>query len=281
VICAVDDTPTAGDAERMRAFEAELAAVRADVGELLRSLRLVSQQVHWLVDNALITADAPICDLDADVDEAMVDLAATVERGEGFQSQLLDSVTRKELQLAVDRHADWERRLDDEHAVIVALSEAVAGDDDEPATLRAARKFATAAQALRDQEKEVPRLEVAAREATRRLRADDEVRREHATDIHVVADAWQRLYRQLRAVIDEGVAKHALFPAWFRNSLGLAPPPDQPTRWFELATEIRAYRVTYGVVAEDSPLGSPPAGDSTRRRQEWYRRLRAGLARLT
>jgi hypothetical protein len=277
---AVDETPMSRDVARTRDFEAELHAARADIGELLRAVRLLGQQLHWLMDNALIAADAPICDLDADIDEATVALAATVERGEEFRDQLLDSVTRNDLQLAVDRHVDWQHRLDDQYAALVALSETVVADD-EPAALRAAEEFAAAKQAVRSLEKEGPRLEAAARNAAPRLDADDEVRREHREDIDAVADAWEQLYRHLRAVIDEGVAKRALFPAWFRNTLGFAPPPDQPTRWFELATEIRAYRITYGIVSVDSALGAPPPDDSSRRRRDWYRRLAAGLTRLT
>jgi hypothetical protein len=277
---AVDETPTSGDLARTPDFEAELHDVRADIGELLRAVRLIGEQLHWLMDNALIVADAPICDLDADIDEATIALAATVERGEGFRNQLLDSVTRNDLQLAVDRHVDWQRRLDDQYAALVAMSETVVADD-EPAALRAAEEFPAAKRAVRDLEKEGPRLEAAARNAAPRLDADEEARGEHREDIDAVADAWEQLYRHLRTVIDEGVAKHALFPAWFRNTLGLAPPPDQPTRWFELATEIRAYRITYGVVSEDSALGAPPSNDSSRRRRDWYGRLSAGLTRLT
>jgi hypothetical protein len=277
---AVDETPTGGDRQPTRNIEADLNTAGADVGELRRAVRLVSQQLHWLMDNALITADAPICDLDADVDEAMVALAATVERGEGFRNQLLDGATRNELRLAVDRHVDWRHRLEEQYAALVALSEAVVADDQQ-AALRAAEEFPAAKQAMRDLEKDGPRLEAAATRAAPRLQADEEMRREHRADIDAVAAAWQQLYRGLRAVIGEGVAKHALFPPWFRNSLGLAPPPDQPTRWFELATEIRAYRITYGVVTDDSALGAPPPEDSSTRRRDWYRRLSAGLARLT
>lgn len=277
---AVDELPGSGDVPPTRDVEADLDAVRADIGELLRAVRLLGQQLHWLMDNALITADAPICDLDADVDEEMVALAATVERGEEFRNQLLDSVTRNDLQLAFDRYVDWQRRLDDQYAALVALSETVVSDD-EPAALRAAEGFPAAKKALRDLEKEGPRLEAAARNAAPQLNADERVREDHREDIDAVADAWEQLCRRLRAVIDEGVAKHALFPAWFRNTLGLAPPPDQPTRWFELATEIRAYRITYGVVSDDSALGAPPSDDSSIRRRDWYQRLTAGLARLT
>ena len=277
----MNEMPT-GDPDRapMRDIEPELNAVRADIGELLRAVRLVGQQVSWLMDNALITADAPICDLDADVDDAIVALAATVERGEGIQNQLLDGVTRNELRLAVDRHAEWQRRLDDQYATVVALSGTVAADD-EPAALRAAEEFSAATQALRDLEEDRSRLEAAARNAAQRLHGDDEIRREHGGDLDAVADAWHQLCRRLRATIDDGVAKHALFPAWFRNSLGLSPAQDQPTRWFELATEVRAYRITYGIVADDSALGAMPGGDSSQRRRAWYWRLSAGLARLT
>ena len=276
----MDETPRNGDPQRTDDFAAQLDAVRADIGELLRAVRLMGQQVNWLMDNALITAEAPISDVDEDIDEVMVALAATVERGEVFRNQLLDGITRSELRQVVDRYMDWQRRLDDQYATLVALSAAVVADD-EPAALRAAEQFPAAARAVRDLETDGPRLEAAARTARQRLDADDEIRRAHSPDINAVPVVWQELRRRLRAVIDEGVAKHALFPAWFRNSLGLGPPRDQPTLWFELATEVRAYRITYGVVADDSPLGGPPAADSSLRRVAWYRRLSEGLARLS
>jgi hypothetical protein len=276
----VSETPIAGDAAQMGTSDVELASVRAGLGELQRAVRLLNQQVQWLINNAVNTAQAPICDLDADVDEAMVALAATVERGERFRSELLDDVTLKELRQAVDRQEDWQRRLDDQYASIVALSAAVVADD-EQAALRTAEEFPAAAQAARDLQDDGPVLEEAARKAKQRLDADADVRRAHGADIDASADAWQRLCQRLRATIDEGVARHALFPAWFRNSLGLAPPPDQPTQWFELATGIRAYRITYGVVTDDSPLGAPPDGDSSRRRHAWFRILSAELARLS
>jgi hypothetical protein len=276
----VDETARTGDPQRTHDFAAQLNAVRADIGELLRAVRLMGQQVNWLMDNALITAEAPISDLDEDIDEATVALAATVERGEEFRSQLLDGITRNDLRREVERHADWQRRLDDQYAALVAMSAAVVSDDEQMA-LRAAEEFPAAARALRDLAREGPRLEAAARNATQRLEADDDIRSAHSPDIDAVGTAWQELYRRLRAVVDEGVAKRSLFPAWFRNSLGLAPSPDQPTLWFELATEVRAYRITYGVVADDSVLGAPPAADSSRRRVAWYRRLSEGLARLS
>jgi hypothetical protein len=275
----VSETPISGDPEQTGMFEDDIASVRAGLGELLRAVRLLNQQVYWLMDNASITAEAPKCDLDADVDEAMIALAAAVERGERFRNELLDDATRKELQQAVDRHRDWQRRLDAQYASIVALSEAVVADD-EPAALRAAEEFPDAARAARDMQDDGPLLEEAAGKATQRLDAELDVRRAHGTDIDAVPAAWQQLYQRLRATIDEGVARHALFPRWFRDNLGLAPPPDQPTQWFDLATDIRAYRVTYGVVAEDSALGAPPDGDSSGRRHAWFRRLSAGLARL-
>lgn len=260
--------------------EADSAAIRRELAELIRSVRLISQKVEWLMDNALIIADAPICDLDGLVDEDMVRLAGKVERGERLQDQLLDTSARKEFQLAVDRHWEWGRKLEQRQAGVLALSEAIVGPD-EAAAVRAAEEFPAAWQAVSELEQEGTPLETAARVARERLDADDTVRSRHGRDIEAVGHAWDELCHQLRELIDTGVSQHALFPAWFRDSLGLAPPPDAPTRWFELATEILAYRVTYRVTDDASPLGDPPPGDASSRRREWHQRLRAGLARLT
>jgi hypothetical protein len=260
--------------------ETEPAAIRRELAELIRSVRLISQKVEWLMDNALIIADAPIWDLDGSVDEDMARLAAKVERGERFQDQLLDTSARKELKLAVDRHWEWGRKLEQRQTGVLALSEAIVGPD-ESAAARAAEEFPAAWQAVTELEQDGPQLEAAARVARERLDADDEARSRHGRDIEAVGHAWDELCHQLRELIDTGVSQHALFPAWFRDSLGLAPPPDAPTRWFELATEILAYRVTYRVTSEASPLGDPPPGDASSRRREWHQRLRAGLSRLT
>jgi hypothetical protein len=260
--------------------DADPATMRRELAELIRSVRLISQKVEWLMDNALIIADAPICDLDGSVDEDMVKLAAKVERGERFQDQLLDSSARKELKLTVDRHWEWGHKVEQRENGIVALSEAIVGPD-ETAAMRAADEFPAAWQALAELEQEGTQLETAARVARERLGGDEEVRSRHGHDIEAVGHAWDELCHQLRDLIDSAVAQHALFPAWFRDSLGLAPPPDAPTRWFELATEILAYRVTYRVTSDASALGDPPPGDASSRRREWYQRLRAGLARLT
>ena len=277
----MDEAPSAENLDRLRSeLESDRAAVRGDLSELLRTVRLIGQKVDWLMANALITADAPICDLDGDVDEAMVRLAAKVERGERFQDELLDSTARKELKVAVDRHWEWGRTVDRRQTTVATLSEAIVGDD-EAAAVRAGEEFPAAWQALTEAEQEGPRLESAARVARERLDADDAVRRKHGKDIDAVGHAWQELCGQLRHMIDAGVASQALFPGWFRDTLGLAPPPDAPTRWFELATEILAYRITYRVTSDDFPLGDPPPGDASARRRDWYQRLRAGLARLT
>lgn len=260
-------------------LEADPASLRTDINELLRSVRLIAQKVDWLMANALITADAPICDLDGDLDQAMAELAAQVERGERFHDQLLDNTARKELKLAVDRHWEWNRKFARSQAQVTSLSEAIVGPD-ELAAVRAAEEFPAAWQALADLEQDGPRLENTARVAQQRLDADDELRRDHGADIEAVGQAWQELFGQLRGVIDSGVAQRALFPTWFRDTLGLTPPADAPTRWFELATEILAYRITYGVDSEDSPLGDPPPGDASTRRRAWHQRLRAGLSRL-
>jgi hypothetical protein len=280
-MAAVDKTPTEDDLGRVRSdLDSGLAAVRAEVSGLVRSVRLIGQKVDWLMTNALITPDAPIRDLDADVDDATRKLAADVERGERYQDQLLDSTARKELKVAVDRHWEWSRNLDRRQGAVIRLSEAIVGTD-ESAAVRAADDFRAAWQALTELEQDGPRLENAARAADERLARDDEIRRRHGKDIEAVGQAWQELCRTLRDLIDSGVARHALFPGWFRDSLGLAPPPEAPTRWFELATEILAYRITYGITHDDAPLGDPPSGDASRRRRQWYQRLRAGLVRLT
>jgi len=81
----VDEAPSGEDLDRLRSeLESDRAAVRGDLSETPPHGAPDRSEVDWLMANALITADAPICDLDGDVDEAMVKLAAKVERGERF-----------------------------------------------------------------------------------------------------------------------------------------------------------------------------------------------------
>ena len=271
---------TDGPDDQRSDVSSDLAAMRRDLSQLVRSMRLISQNVEWLMENVPVIADAPVCDLDGEVDATMADLAATVEQGEKFQDRLLDSASHTELTLAVERHAEWTRVLDRQQSTVVILSEAIAGDDEATAA-RAGDDFPAARQALTELEQDGPGLANTARLARERLNADALVRREHVKDLDAVGPAWQELTRRLHSLVESAVAEHALFPAWFRNSLGLAPPPAAPTRWFELAVEILAYRITYQVLSEDSALGDPPPDDASTRRRQWYVRLTAGLARLT
>lgn len=271
---------TDGADEHRSELSSDVAAMRGDLSELVRSVRLISQKVEWLMENVPTIADAPVCDLDGDVDATMADLAATVEQGEQFQDQLLDSASHTEMTAAIERHAEWSRMLDHQQSTVLTLSEAIVGDDEASAT-RSGDDFPGAWQALLELEQDGPRLAKTAQLARERLAADAQVRRAHLKDLDAVGPAWQELTRRLRTLIDSAVEEHALFPAWFRNSLGLAPPPAAPTRWFELAVEILAYRITYQVLSDESPLGDPPPDDASARRRQWYQRLIAGLARLT
>jgi len=272
----VDDVVSTNDLRRVESPQQRLAA---DVAGHARALRLIDQKLDWLI-RAELSPDPPReCELD-DVDGTLAELAATAEHGERFKRHLLDSYARQRLQADVDDYQQWSAKLDDRYATAVALSEAVAAAPAGAATpMRVAAEFRTVRDELVALERDGIELTERAESARRQLDADELAQREHGAAIAAGEHAWRELVERLRGTITAAVDDCALFPAWFSDHFGLLPPSDATGTWLHLATEIAAYRITYGVTSRRVPLGDPPPADASRR-SAWHGQLAAALQKL-
>ncbi len=166
------------------------------------------------------------------------------------------------------------------YATVVALSEAVAAAPAGAATpMRVVAEFRTVRDELVALERDGIELTERAESARRLLDADELAQREHGAAITAGEHAWRELVERLRGTITAAVDDYALFPAWFSEHFGLLPPSDAAGTWLHLATEIAAYRITYGVTSRRLPLGDPPPADASRR-SAWHGQLAAALQRM-
>jgi hypothetical protein len=316
----MDDTASASDLRRVdrtlresvrhaRAeFDSGLASVRADLGAfagtwesaqdvhdaladeheslahevtgVARALRLLGEKVEWLIATALSTHPSREWQLE-DEDGSLVELSAAAERGERFKRHLLGSHARQGLWTDSDNHRLWSEKLAARYATAVALSKAVAAiPAGAPTPAPVATEFRAARDELTALEREGPALAELERTARRKLAADESARRDHGDVIAAGERAGRELHERVHAAVAAAVDEHALFPPWFRDSLGLIPASGAADAWLALATEIVAYRVTYGVTSRRSPLGEPSESDDTSRRGTWHARLVASLENL-
>jgi hypothetical protein len=254
--------------------------VAQDVASHTRTLRLIGQKLDWLIRAALGAGPPRECELD-DVDGSLGELAAAADHGEQFKPHLLDSDARQSLQADVDRYRQWSDELDDRYAAALALSEAVAAAPAGAATPTAvAAEFRVARDELASLERDGVELTDRGATARQKLDADELVQREHVASIAAGEGAWRELIERLRGTIAEGVDEHALFPPWFCDSLGLRPSRGATDTWLELATEVAAYRITYGVTSRGIALGDPPPPGDASRRSVWHGQLAAALESL-
>lgn len=113
----------------------------------------------------------------------------------------------------------------------------------------------------------------AARQAQSELCDDDARRAADAETINFGDQAWILLITRLRTSIAQACAGRKLLPVWLDTQLGSTPPVGEAERWLDAATDLLAYRITYGVTDPLSALGQMPP-DADARRSAWHRRLR-------
>lgn len=266
--------------EMYEAIEQQRRDVAHEIADMSKTLRLLEQKVSWLERHAVASGVAEMCDLD-NVPPDLVHLGAKAARGHLLAAKLLDRDVRRELQGDINRHVTWHARRDQQRAEALRLSATLAAADrSHRAHRQAATMFPEARAALVRLEVQRDDLRGRAEQARERLAADDALRRAGSAEIAAGDKAWQALCERLRPQLVDAVAAGAMFPPWFANSLGPAPPRDGAARWFDVATNVWAYRITYHVTTRLSALGEPPADGVTPGRRVWHDRLRADLDAL-
>jgi hypothetical protein len=247
----------------------EPAAVDPQAAGLAKQVQALEGQLASLSSTIARAGLATQADLDAagSQDPALV---AQMTRGRDARNRLL-STPERAARLAVlteSAQADLDR-LD---AVASAAEAAkVLGRT----RFRAKAYKQTAADLLEAQEK-VERANVLCDSLVRRaaraadeLKADDAAAAEMADVLDAGVQAHRRLLANARARLLGEVERGSALPAWFLRAFGPTPPFHSPDGWYDAAAAVIAYRVVYGVRAEDEALGPRPLGSDHTRTTEF------------
>ncbi|MER6501885.1 hypothetical protein ABT218_21455 [Streptomyces sp. NPDC001455] len=103
------------------------------------------------------------------------------------------------------------------------------------------------------------------------LAQDDTLRQAKASLIEQGDKAERKLNWLLRGRLADAIRDRALLPMWFVTVLGPVPPAHKTQEWMDHATQVLAYRVTYGITDQVVALG-PALDEYTPRRTEWHPR---------
>jgi hypothetical protein len=265
----------------LRTVEGRSAAADDAMRELGAVVKRLDARVEWLERNIRLNdAGAVVVELD-EVPPDLVHFAEIAEAGHVARSHLMSAAVRSGLESAVEAHADAVRGQAQQLAVALAASRTLADTDpgDEPhvEAIGEFRRSVAGMAAAGDQARALAREAV---EASERLHTDDELRAAHAEVIAQGDRAWARLVQGLRSIVADAVGEGALLPAWFTTVLGPIPPAEDTRAWMDAATQLLAYRVTYGVTDPIVPLGFEPGEQHTGRRRAWHQQLKRQLREL-
>jgi chromosome segregation ATPase len=240
-------------------------------------LERITGRLAWLERHA-VTAGAVRSGLDK-VPAPVRQLAARVETAYALEAQLLSEYQRTGLRHDVRRYAGSCQQLEAATSRALAASATLADTPVDDARHRAAATELTISRSARDQlATQLPELKAGATAAQQRLDADEARRDQYGPTIAARDTAWSTLRTCLRTSITAAIERDELLPSWFLNHLGPVPPREDQQLWWDTATEVLAYRVTYQVNDQHEPLGESPPATPSPRRHDWYRRLTADLA---
>ena len=263
-----------------RAVDARTAELAAALRDLTAALKRVDARVEWLERNIRLRESATAVELD-DVGGELVEVAAEAESGLNARSHLMSAEDRSGLQALVAEQAALAKEQASRLVEALAASRTIAeGGPAGEAHAAAVTRFRTAARAWEADRSRSADLEDRAEDAEERLAEDDRRRIRQADVIAAGERAWEALQASLRARLADAVGEGALLPAWFTSVLGPIPPAEDTRSWMEVATDLLAYRVSYGVDDPASALGPEPAVDASARRRAWHQQLRRRLRDL-
>lgn len=207
-------------------------------------------------------------------------LVRKIKLGQQAQAQLLDDADRRQLKTSVALFDQQAIRIDELTAAALqastTLTETGYGEEEHS---KAAKAFRTAF-SQRSKIELHQQQRTGAERARTRLEQDDRLRNTHAAAIQAGKDAAQTMRMRLRTTITKALGESALPPVWFANTLGITPPGTGTDEWLNTATEVVAYRITYGITNPVLALGAKPdINDSDR--YSWHHQLVDRLRRYT
>jgi hypothetical protein len=205
-------------------------------------------------------------------------LAAAAETGHALTTRLADPDIRTACERAIATWDEWHRQHRELLGAALAASHTIAitsagqpGRNHAVAVFRAARSqlavLATRRQCCLN----------AAIHARRQLDHDQLVRDRHQTEIEAGHEAWVTLLARLRVGLAAAVEHGQSLPGWLVLAIG-PPSARSPATWRDFASDLFAYRITYGVTGGAPTLGAAPTSEHSPRRRHWHAELVRRLA---
>jgi prophage DNA circulation protein len=240
--------------EAVEEMQDELAETRTVVHHL-------AGQLTWLEHHVRTSAGLSAVAID-EASPALRNLARKADLAATARAGMLPDLQRSRLQAQINRYDNLRRQRQQHLAAAVTqsriLTDCPDSGDEHAAASTAFRAALAQANQLVEQINST-RDDVS--NARARLAADDEYRRARSATITEGEQAKAVLHRKLRQRLTDAIGDRALFPSWFTTALGYSPPADGTTQWIAAATELIAYRITYGINDPAVALGSRPASD--------------------
>jgi DNA repair exonuclease SbcCD ATPase subunit len=273
----------------LRSLEDDLSTVRNDLTELDddvrghiqdtdQSLKRLTGRVQALEAHLLAAGGAPLADLDT-IDPAWKKLARTANHGWHVRSGLLPRHQREAHRLKVREYEGAITERDEHRDKVVEAAGILAS---QPRTSlefkQAVMDFGMSHTLAASHDQRARQLADPARAAQAALAQDDTLRQAKASLIEQGDKAERKLNWLLRGRLADAIRDRALLPMWFVTVLGPVPPAHKTQEWMDLATQVLAYRVTYGITDQVVALGPAP-DEYVPRRTEWHRELTKDLRR--
>jgi hypothetical protein len=249
------------------------------VTELAAAVRSLAARMTVLERRTRIGAVGEVADLD-EVDSETRRLVEEIERGEQASAALPQYLTgHPHVTLRDYEHATRDQAEHRSEALAASSTLASTGRF-ESSHSEAAKAFRTVSSKLVDLEQRIARLTEPARKARIQLDADDSRRRKAAPAIRRGDQAREDLHLRLDERISAAFKRGAIMPIWFDTALGPpTPPAEQTQEWMELAINVLAYRITYGIDHPILALGPEPPEEPEYRR-DLYQDLKRRLSYL-
>ncbi|WP_410540127.1 hypothetical protein [Streptomyces sp. KL2] len=273
----------------IRNLEDDLSTVRNDLTELDddvrghiqdtdQSLKRLTGRLQALEAHLLAAGGAPLADLDT-IDPEWKKLARNANHGWHVRSGLLPRHQREAHRFKVREYEGAIAERDEHRDKVVEAAGILAT---QPRTSRdfkqAVMDFGMSRTLAESHDQRARQLAGPARAAQAALAQDDTLRQAKASLIEQGDKAERKLNWLLRGRLADAIRNRALLPMWFVTVLGPVPPAHKTQEWMDLATQVLAYRVAYGITDQVVALGPAP-DEYVPRRTEWHSELTKDLRR--
>ncbi|MEU5836324.1 hypothetical protein ABZ820_22020 [Streptomyces diacarni] len=252
--------------------------VRGHIRDTDQALKRLTGRVQALEAHLLAAGGAPLADLDT-IDPEWKKLARTAIHGWHVRSGLLPTHQREAHRQKIREYEGAVEERDEHRKKVVEAAGFLAS---QPRTSREFKQavwdFGMSRPLAETHEQRAQKLAGPARTARAALAQDNTLLQAKASLIEQGDKAERKLNWLLRGRLADAIRDRALLPMWFVTVLGPVPPAHKTQQWMDLATQVLAYRVTYGITDQAVALG--PAPDAyVPRRTEWHRELTNELRR--